>query len=201
VEKAIVELGPTDANFTYQIQDPKSIKPEWLGGYGLSRIRESDLDEKNEDHTATFTSPTPKQKRLYGAQLIAQKKPGRAWYSMFGPLENALQGDPRAPFVILGRELAVVLGYRMLDENTVLMPTVKRLNWGIRLVNSWLKQDGRNPLPTSYYVQGDDTESKFLSNVQRSKLPISNTLLELAAHDHCFHATQVLEVQDIHQRT
>lgn len=188
------------ASTSYQIQSAQSIDPKWLGGYGLGTTRVSDYDDSNYDHSVSFESAGPELKKTHGARIIIRRKSGRGWYSGFGPFENALQGDPRSPFLILGRELATVLGYQMLDQNTVVFPTTERLNWGIQLVNSWLVAENKQPLPYTFYEQGTDLETKFRRLLRKYKLPINEDNLALAVHDHVFHVSELFEPIETQQR-
>lgn len=171
---------------SFNLPDPVVTPLAWLqGALGAS----GDAGELDLDFSIRVGLPESQQ-IARGSSLRIQKKPGRKWFSTYGVHPSDLQGDPRYPIVLMGREVAAVLGFFMTDENTVIYPSVARINFGIEVLNTVLYPSDQ--IPVRFYDQDRGSSLGYLENLADLKIPISTDDVYLAVHDYVFHVPMIL---------
>jgi hypothetical protein len=153
----------------------------------------------HDQHSIRMETPTPEQLQQ-GIWFKVKKKSDEPWFSQHGPFDNAPQGDPRWPFLILGSQIASVLGFEMTNVHTISVPTVERINWGIRRLNARLSAAGLKTIPYSFYKQTQAVNKSYNRRAAQGKIPINVNDLFLAIHDMNFHVTILAEPPIITQR-
>ncbi|MBK9292916.1 MAG: hypothetical protein IPM57_00465 [Oligoflexia bacterium] len=115
------------------------------------------------------------------------RKPNQDWDSFYKESKNDVQGDPRKIIETTGQDFAKRLGFELLDENTMLTPSFKKINQ---------KLDELNELPLfkemSFNVRF--YESKTIAEdmtylrhfVDKAMIPIS-AKDSIMLHDYSYH--------------
>lgn len=132
-----------------------------------------------------------------GQSFILRRKPGYRWYSNYQKIENASQGDPRTPLMLLGTDVCEILGIRMMDADTIMYPTLERINWGIDILNAYLSAAGKDLIVFKFYSQKNVDDSTYLDNVNRQFLPVGTNDPYLMVHDIAYHLTKIIEPQNL----
>ncbi len=156
---------------------------------------------QNTEFSFTIRTIPKKTGDIYGQAFIIRKKSGYRWYSNYQKIENAAQGDPRTPLILLGTEVCEILGIRMMDAETIMYPTLERINWGIDILNAYLSASGKDLIPFKFYSQKNVEDASYLDNVNRQLLPIGTNDPYLMVHDIAYHLTKIMEPHNLVLRT
>jgi hypothetical protein len=156
----------------------------------FSQVCENLFAHSNQPSLDIFAVSEAEAAQGYWLKLV--KKKDASWYSTFGPFRNAPQGDPTWIFKVLGPKISRELGFKMVTPDTILIPTIARINDGISVINYRLVLKDKLPLPYRFYSQkylyGD-----YVMNAADKKIPININDPLLAIHDIIVHVLALTE--------
>jgi len=141
--------------------------------------------------TATVRAElAPKELREQGFQFVVRRIGNWPWLSTFSTFGTDIQGDPRAPFILLGKDVAQTLGFAMPDQNTIYLPNADRINLGIEILNAQLPPGQQ--IHFRFYEQNESNRDRYLQMLAQGLLPLAGDRESVAVHDYSFHVAAIL---------
>jgi hypothetical protein len=152
----------------------------------IQPVREGRVDPVSEKSVQSNERIKTKDGDLY-----VFKRTGKSWFSVYSPIPDAFQGDPRWFAAIFGPKVAANFGFHFMSEDMIAAPTAARANNAISELNRKLPQNHKIEI-TFFETDNKDLDNKtyltrFLTN---SELPLAQAG-HLSVHDISYHLTSL----------
>lgn len=123
---------------------------------------------------------------------IFSRKPGKKWFSKYAEFIDDVQGDPTDIIKTTGRQLAKKLGFNLINNSTLVVPSAKKINSKLDQLNL-TNEFKANPFVVRFYeALGISEGLTYLSKFGESALlPISTTGVA-RVHDYSYHVAYLL---------
>lgn len=116
-----------------------------------------------------------------------------SWSSIYAPLGYDRQGSALAPYMILGHDLATVLGFHENDRGELLVPVPRTFDMRLARFNQFLKARGLQMIRISLYEQPQPTILSYLKQwAERTAIPVAAGRTNHTVHDISYHYSNIL---------
>lgn len=126
--------------------------------------------------------------------VLEKTNPAQGWESSFQSHDGAVQGNPNWITTLLNKRAASFIGFRRLNETTLLIPGVDAVNSALLLINQVIREHKLGAeFPLSYFKEPKDRSRllEYLSEFgYHLRLPISEGHLSMV-HDISYHLAAI----------
>lgn len=136
----------------------------------------------------------------HGGQRLVLKRTGARWLSDYRSVNFDPQGDPRWFIETMGSEAAEFFGFKILDDDRVIVPDGIEFSGALKKINAQLLKMAKEPIEISFYVTASDTNTNVAKYVRAygethglPMAPSGNHLL----HDLSFHSGAIFIPGDL----